>query len=235
MRSWPGGRDPVCGARKWPRHARINSPLTGLRCSCGWLVRVARGAWLGRACLLLLQVLLRQVLEVTLGEGDVRCDRHLRLVPRHCYHVTKVAGLARHLDAVLQKLLLRGDGVRRGGRWPVEQALDYGQSVCLACARCRSRGGQRTKDAASMMPSSTGCEQSTVNFSVCLRFTSFFAFLIACARKGPRDLWRASGAEVACGLAHHGEAGSLSVCDEAGGRIRSENRAFSIWHFASVK
>ena len=41
-----------------------------------------------------------------------------------------------------------------------------------------------------MMPSSTGCEQSTVNFSVCLRFTSFFAFLIACARKGPRDLRR---------------------------------------------
>ena len=57
-----------------------------------------------------------------------------------------------------------------------------------------------------MMPSSTGCEQSTVNFSVCLRFTSFFAFLIACARKGPRDLWRARGAEVAWGLiAHHGE------------------------------
>ena len=55
-----------------------------------------------------------------------------------------------------------------------------------------------------MMPSSTGCEQSTVNFSVCLRFTTFFAFLIACARKGPRDLWRARlGRSLAVWPHHH--------------------------------
>ena len=84
-----------------------------------------------------------------------------------------------------------------------------------------------------MMPSSTGCEQSTVNFSVCLRFTSFFAFLIACARKGPRDLWRASGAEVACGLAHHGE-GRQSVCLRRG-RGAYKKRTYCVFDFASVK
>ena len=191
-------------------------------------MRVAHGAWLGRACLLLLQVLLRQVLEVTLGEGDVRCDSHLRLVPRHCYHVTKVAGLARHLDAVLQKLLLRGDGAWRGGRWPVERPpTTLSRSVSRSLCPVPVTGRQRTKDAASMMPSSTGCEQSTVNFSVCLRFTSFFAFLIACARKGPRDLWRARGAEVAWGLiAHHGErpADCLSARTRRQGAIIHEQR-----------
>ena len=206
MRSWPGGRYPVCGARIAARASgqgtRVSTPLSlDLDAHAG-------GSWgvVGRACLLLLQVLLRQVLEVTLGEGDVRCDSHLRLVPRHCYHVTKVAGLARHLDAVLQKLLLRGDGAWRGGRWPVERPpTTLSRSVSRSLCPVPVTGRQRTKDAASMMPSSTGCEQSTVNFSVCLRFTSFFAFLIACARKGPRDLWRARGAEVAWGRPHHGE------------------------------
>jgi hypothetical protein len=84
------------------------------------------------ACLLLLQVLLRQVLEVTLGEGDVRGDSHLRLVPRDRDHVTKVAGLARHLNAVLQKLLLRSDRARRGRRWAGERASAHYWPVCLA-------------------------------------------------------------------------------------------------------
>jgi len=76
------------------------------------------GGVVGVNRLLLFQVLLRQVLEVALGEGNVRGDRHLRLVPRDRHHVTKVARLSGDLDAVLQKLLLRSERARRGWRQP---------------------------------------------------------------------------------------------------------------------
>lgn len=52
--------------------------------------------------------------------------------------------------------------------------------------RCAERREKRTKEAASMIPSSTGCEQSMVNLSVCLRLVIFFA-LATCEQSGIVD------------------------------------------------
>ena len=77
-----------------------------------------------------------------------------------------------------------------------------------------------------MMPSSTGCEQSTVNFSVCLRFTTFFAFLIACARKGPRDLWRARRGRSLAPQSHH----DIYMLAARGFRFHGSKRGITAGH-----
>ena len=133
--------------RKWSMHAR--SAALSLHSDCR--TAGSRQGKDGGACLLLLQVLLRQVLEVTLGEGDVRGDSHLRLVPRDRDHVTKVAGLARHLDAVLQKLLLRSDRAgsavaRRTGCCPSLAGLS-GASVPCAGHGAAAHEGRSIHDA----------------------------------------------------------------------------------------
>ena len=58
------------------------------------------------AQLLLLQVLLREVLDVLLGEGDGRAHGELRLLPGDLDRVAKLASLAVHLDAIVKVLLL---------------------------------------------------------------------------------------------------------------------------------
>merc|ERR1719510_1966327 len=53
----------------------------------------------------LLQILLREVLQVSLGEGDVRGEGQLGLLSLHGELLTKVAGLAGNLDALLEVFL----------------------------------------------------------------------------------------------------------------------------------
>ncbi len=62
------------------------------------------------AQLLLLQVLLGQVLEVSLGKGQLGSDQDLGLVARDHHLGSEVSSLAAHLDAVVQ-ILLEGGGV----------------------------------------------------------------------------------------------------------------------------
>ena len=53
----------------------------------------------------LLQVLLGEVLQVSLGEGDVGGEGDLSLLPLHGELLAEVAGLASNLDALLEVLL----------------------------------------------------------------------------------------------------------------------------------
>lgn len=55
----------------------------------------------------LLQVLLCQVLKVTLGEVNVRVDVNLHLLTLHCDVASKVSGLAVDLEAFLQEFFLQ--------------------------------------------------------------------------------------------------------------------------------
>lgn len=57
----------------------------------------------------LLQVFLGQILQVTLGEVDVRVDVDLHLLSLHGNIAAQVSGLAVDLEALLQELLLQKD------------------------------------------------------------------------------------------------------------------------------
>ena len=74
----------------------------------------------------LLQVLLGEVLQVSLGEGDVGGEGNLGLLPLHGELLAKVAGLAGNLDALL-KVLLEVSAVQDsilGGVGAVNKELD---------------------------------------------------------------------------------------------------------------
>merc|ERR1719265_1755124 len=68
------------------------------------------------AQLLLLQIFLAQILEVTLGKWCLRVDGNGRLVPRDNNGLSQISGFVSHLDAILEKFLKIGwrkDGIIR--------------------------------------------------------------------------------------------------------------------------
>ena len=92
------------------------------------------------AQLLLLEVLLREVLQVALAEGGVSGNQDLRLVARDGDGGAEVAGLPADLDAVRQEGLLREGG--SSGRVMGESWRLTGGRVEAAAARSRRRGGR---------------------------------------------------------------------------------------------
>lgn len=102
----------------------------------------------------LLQIFLRQVLEVPLRERDVGDDGDLRLVALNGHLIPQVIRLAVHLNPLVKVLLLQMD----------TKALAFGPLQCeKVCVETLSQ--ILTKSFAIMIPSSTGLLQSIVNLS----------------------------------------------------------------------